>query len=153
MGRVAFSLHTRAVESNIPVGEVLGEDKSVANDSVQMILVHLYSYTFDEVLTGRNNPFVHVICFGVFEEDSSFFLIKDKVLSSALLPARDILDAESVSVEPGEENVSDNVLDSLAGEFELFSPDDWTVTQVEPARISSVLFSNPGWVRIVLLRF
>jgi len=99
-------------------------------------------------LSGRDNPFVHQV--GIFD-----FLhhlgIELEVLSVGLLISRNVLDQESIRVEPWKENFSDNSFDSKFGELKGFSSHDWGVAKVKTASISTVILGNVKWIWVVFL--
>jgi hypothetical protein len=99
--RALLSLHSGAVESDVPVGKLLKELKHVLDDIVQAIVVHLVPHILDQVLIGSNNPFVHNVGIGLGAQFGLKGGVENKVFTCGLLPTRDILDQEAVSVEPG----------------------------------------------------
>lgn len=123
----------------------------MSDDSVKMVLVHLLSDILDELLVGRDDPLVHVVGFAG-EYGHAIALIEHKVLSSSLLPSGDVLDQESVSVEPGQEDFSDDTVDAFFSELEGFGAHDRGVAEVKTNGISSVVVSDQARVGVVLLR-
>jgi hypothetical protein len=54
-----LTLHSGAVEANVPVGQLLKELKHVSNDVVEAVVIHLCADKLDQVLVGSNDPSVH----------------------------------------------------------------------------------------------
>jgi len=84
------------------------------DDVVETIVIHFSSHKFNEVLIGSNDPFVHYVGISSFRKLILKKGIKDKVVSRTLFPSRDILDKESVCVEPRKENISHNSLNTFS---------------------------------------
>jgi hypothetical protein len=87
----------------------------------------------------------------LFEEFVLEAGVKDKVVGRALFPPRDVLDEETVGVEPREEDVSNDALDTLCSKLEGLSSNDRGVAEVESAGICSKLMSNEHRIGVVLL--
>jgi hypothetical protein len=102
------------------------------------------------VLVGSNNPLIHNVSISLGAELGLKGGIEYKIISSGLLPTRDILDQETVSVEPGKENISNNALNSFSCKFKRLSSYYWGVAEIKSACISSELMSNEHGIRIVL---
>ena len=118
---------------------------------VESVVVHLVSYLLNHVLTGCNDVFVHNVRVFIVEHGDFRFGIKYEVFAGTLLPPHDVLDAESIGVEPWKEGVSDNVLDTFGCESQRFGSDQWTVAKIQSACICSMCIGNQEWVRIILL--
>lgn len=71
------------------------------DDVVQSVVIHFISDVFNEMLVGGDDPLVHDVCVCVLEELVLELGVEVEVLASCLLPARDILDQETVSIKPG----------------------------------------------------
>jgi len=108
-----FALHSGAVESHVPVSELLKELKHVLHDIIQAVVVHLIPHDFDKVLVGSNDPLVHDVGVLSLPELILEGWVKDEVGASVLLQSGDVLNEETVSVEPGQEDVSHDALNTL----------------------------------------
>lgn len=108
-----LTLHAVSVESDVPVSEVLKESDQVANDVVQPVVVHLVTDVFDHVLGGSDNPLVEVVGSLAVENLCAHLWVEQERLTSSRLETSDVLDAETVGIEPGKEDVTDNILDSF----------------------------------------
>ena len=56
--------------------------------------------------------------------------VEQERFASSGFEASDVLDAETVGIEPGKEDVTDNILDSFFRELKSLGSDDGTVTEV-----------------------
>jgi hypothetical protein len=148
--RALFSLHSGAVESDVPVGKLLKELKHVLDDIVQAVVVHLIPHILDQVLVSGNDPLIHNVGIGLRAQLGLKSGVEYKVVTCGFLPARDILDQEAVSVKPGEENVSHNALNSFSCEFKGLCSHDWGVAEIESAGVSTELMCDEHGIRVVL---
>ena len=107
-----ISLHAGSVESDIPVGKVLQEDKDLPDNSVESIVVEFIATIFDQVLVGSDDPLAHVVRGFRRRDVIAHLRVVDEVSSGSLLVTSDVLDEETVGVEPREEDVLDDISDT-----------------------------------------
>ena len=108
-----LALHTCAIESHIPIGQILQEGQKVAHDIVQAVIIHFVTDALDHMLRCCDNVLVQIVGILALENLLAHSWVEDERLVSALLKSRDVLDAESVGVEPWEEDVSHDGLDAV----------------------------------------
>lgn len=72
----------------------------MAHDIVQSIVVHFMAHALDHVLRGCDDVLIKIVGSFTLEDLLAHSWVKDEILSRALLQSRDVLDAESVGVEP-----------------------------------------------------
>ena len=95
-----------------------------------------------------NDPPVHDICALILSVLSSL-LIEYEILIVGFFPSLDILDQESVNIEPREEHVFNDSLYSFFRELELLSFHDRGVGQVESASVSTILLGHVKWIWVI----
>ena len=132
-----LALHTCAIESHVPIGQILQEGQQVAHDIIQAVVIHLVTDALDHVLRCSDDVLVQVVGILALEDLLAHSWVEDERLVSALLKSRDVLDAESVGVEPWKEDVSHDGLDAVFRESESLSSHNWAVTQVKTASVST----------------
>ena len=89
---------------------------------VESVVVHLVSDLLDHALAGRYDVLIHDVGLFVLEHGEFRFGVEYKVFAGTLLPPGDVLNAESVRIEPREEDVSNDVLHAFARELQRLSP-------------------------------
>ena len=65
------------------------------------------------MLRARHDVLIEVVRISISEDSVTHASIEDKVLASACLQSCDVLDAEAVCIEPGEENFTHDSLYTL----------------------------------------
>ena len=123
--RAFLTLHSGAVEADIPVGKLLKELKHMLDDIIKAVVIHLSTHNLDQMLVGSDDPSVHNVGVSSLRKLILEKGIEDEVVSTCFLPARDVLNEESVGIEPREEYISHNTLNSVSGEFKGLSSNDW----------------------------
>jgi hypothetical protein len=111
-----FSLHSRSVQSHIPIGELFQELKDMLNHIIETIAVHFMSDVLDQVLVGCNDPPIHNVSIFIVLQFILQSRVEQEVLGGSLFPSGDVLDQESVGVEPGQEHLLHNLLNSILAE-------------------------------------
>ena len=109
-----------SVKSDIPIGQVFEEGDQGWDDIVEFVFTHLFSDALDESLKRWLDPFVcdvetFVETFHVFNEFKFCFLF--------VFPFCDVLDQESVSIVPWQEDFSNNGLDTIFCKAQIISSD------------------------------
>lgn len=145
------SLHSRSVETNIPVGQVFEESKHMSDHVIQAVVVHFNPYIFHDMLTNRKNPPVHDIASLMSSKFKLEIGLEDKSFSGSLFPSSDILNQESVGIEPREEHFTNNTVDAFSSKFERLRSHYGAVAKIESASVSSILICDPHGVRVVFL--
>lgn len=77
--------------------------------------------------------------------------VENKVFACSFFPTSDVLNAETVSVKPRQENVSNYTFNAICGELEGFSAYDWTVTQIKSDCVRTKLVGHKHRVWVILL--
>mmetsp|Transcript_5114 Transcript_5114/g.7796 ORF Transcript_5114/g.7796 Transcript_5114/m.7796 type:complete len:211 (-) Transcript_5114:2032-2664(-) len=144
-----LSLHPGAVEADVGVRQELEEGNKGSDDVIELVVIHLITDELDQILVARHDPLVHHVA--ALSHLVLHLLVENEVLSSGSLIASDVLDQESVGIEPREEDFSDHVKHSLLAELKRFSSDDGGVAEVQPAGISTVVLGNSHGIGVVLL--
>ena len=146
-----ITLHAGAVKSDVPVSEVLEEVKSGPHDVVELVVLHFVADELDQVLVSSNDPLVHEVGLGGVGDLVLELRVENKVFSSTLFPASNVLDHEAVRVEPGKENVAHNGLDAFLLELKWLRAHNGTVAEVQTNSIGAMRVSDMSWVGVVLL--
>lgn len=142
------TFHTWPVQSDVPVRQLLEELKEWWHNVVELVAVHLTSDVLDEVLIGRHDPAVHEV---VISSKVDLHLgVEDEVKTCRLLIPGDVLDQESVGIEPWQEDLLDHRLYSWLPELKLLGSHDWGVAEIETASVPTVVVCNLHGIWVVL---
>ena len=56
-----LTLHTCAIESHVPIGQILKEGQQVAHDIIKSIVIHLMTDALDHVLGCSDDVLVQIV--------------------------------------------------------------------------------------------
>mgnify|MGYP007134749794 CR=1 FL=1 len=128
---------------------MIEEGEEWFHNVVEVIAVHFFSDKLDEVLGGGDDPSVHEVA--LWTNLLLHLRVINESLSGGLLVSRDVLNQESVSVEPWKEDFSYDSQNSCCSELEGLCSHDWRVAEIESAGISAILLSDHEWIWVVFL--
>ncbi len=111
---IFFTLHPRSVKSDVPVGKVFQKLEDVLDDRVKPVVIHLFTHISYKMLVSCDDVPIHKIGVDVALYFEFELRLKNEVTACPLLPSSNVLDQESVSVEPRQKNVTHNSLDSVS---------------------------------------
>jgi hypothetical protein len=142
-----FTLHSGSVASDVPVSELLQEVEQRFYHIVKFVVVHFETNGLDQTVVGRDNPLVHEVSTCEVLLDG---FVENEVFVRLHLKSGDVLDQESVGVEPWQEDVSNDSVNTSFLELEWFGSHNWRVTEIKSAGISTIVFSDLHWWWVVL---
>jgi hypothetical protein len=97
----------------------------VLNHIIKTVVVHLFPHILNQMLVSSDYPLIHNVSIILGTELHLNCGIKNEVFSSSFFPARNVLDQEAICVEPREENISDNALNTFSCELQRLSSHYW----------------------------